>query len=152
MNALSFDVQETVLPPLLVAGIRMRGKYCECGKAFGKIGRSFGRYLAGCGFLLHYDCEFHDDAADFEACFPVRKAKAVDGICVRELPGGRALTLLHRGPYEDLGRSYARILASLKERGSEAVLPTREVYRKGPGMIFRGNPKNYLTEIQILVS
>jgi hypothetical protein len=29
------------------------------------------------------------------------------------------------------------------------ALPTREVYHKGPGMIFRRNPKTYLTEIQI---
>jgi hypothetical protein len=27
--------------------------------------------------------------------------------------------------------------------------PPREVYVKGPGMIFKGNPKNYLTEIQL---
>ena len=27
----------------------------------------------------------------------------------------------------------------------------REVYLKGPGMIFKGNPKNYLTEIQLPV-
>jgi hypothetical protein len=25
----------------------------------------------------------------------------------------------------------------------------REVYVKGPGLIFKGNPKNYLTEIQL---
>jgi hypothetical protein len=31
------------------------------------------------------------------------------------------------------------------------VFPMREIYVKGPGMILRGNPKNYLTEIQILV-
>ena len=30
-------------------------------------------------------------------------------------------------------------------------MPTREIYHKGPGMIFRGSPKNYLTEIQFLV-
>lgn len=30
-------------------------------------------------------------------------------------------------------------------------MPTREVYLKGPGMIFKGNPKNYLTEIQMLI-
>ena len=29
-------------------------------------------------------------------------------------------------------------------------MPSREVYVKGPGMIFKGNPKNYLTEIQIM--
>lgn len=28
-------------------------------------------------------------------------------------------------------------------------LPTREIYVKGPGLIFKGNPKNYLTEIQL---
>ena len=33
----------------------------------------------------------------------------------------------------------------------ETQLPSREVYLKGPGMILRGNPKNYLTEIQIPV-
>ena len=35
--------------------------------------------------------------------------------------------------------------------GSEVVLPTREVYLKGPGMIFKGNPRNFLTEIQMLI-
>ena len=82
---------------------------------------------------------------------PVRKGKAVEGISVRELPGGRCVSLLHKGPYEQLGRSYAKILTYLKDKGYECVLPTREVYLKGPGMIFKGNPKNYLTEIQMMV-
>jgi hypothetical protein len=34
---------------------------------------------------------------------------------------------------------------------NEVAGPTREVYIKGPGMIFRGNPKKYLTEIQMLI-
>jgi effector-binding domain-containing protein len=33
----------------------------------------------------------------------------------------------------------------------KTLLPSREVYLKGPGIIFRGNPKKYLTEIQILI-
>lgn len=61
------------------------------------------------------------------------------------------VTLLHQGPYDDLGRSYQKILGYLKQKGVEAELPTREVYIKGPGMIFKGNPKKYLTEIQMLV-
>ena len=61
------------------------------------------------------------------------------------------MALLHKGPYNELGRSYAKILAFVKEKGYEVLLPTREVYLKGPGMIFKGNPKNYLTEIQMLV-
>jgi effector-binding domain-containing protein len=48
-----------------------------------------------------------------------------------------------------LGRSYAKILKEADERKLKLNLPTREVYVKGPGMIFKGNPKNYLTEIQL---
>jgi effector-binding domain-containing protein len=58
---------------------------------------------------------------------------------------------MHQGPYETLGRSYEKILAYAHEKGYRIALPTREVYVKGPGMIFRGNPAKYLTEIQLPV-
>ena len=51
-----------------------------------------------------------------------------------------------------MGRSYEKILGYIKDKGLETVLPSREIYHKGPGMIFKGNPKKYLTEIQILLS
>jgi effector-binding domain-containing protein len=101
--------------------------------------------------LLHYNTEYHEDDADFEPCMPVRGGKKIDGIDLRELPGGRCLALLHKGPYDQMGRSYAVILESIKRKGYDIVLPTREVYLKGPGMIFKGNPKDYLTEIQMLI-
>jgi DNA-binding transcriptional MerR regulator/effector-binding domain-containing protein len=151
MQNATFEVEEKTLDTLLIAGVRMRGPYSACGKGFGKIGRSMGRFICGKCFLLHYDCEYKEDDADFEACMPVRKGKAVDGVSVRELPGGRCVSLLHKGPYSELSRSYARIMSYIKDKGYEVVLPTREVYLKGPGMIFRGNPRNYLTEIQMLV-
>ena len=99
--------------------------------------------------MLHHDTEYIEQDADFEACFPVRKAKAVNGIAVREMSAVRCVTLVHRGPYDELGRSYEKVFSYIKSRHLEAEMPTREVYLKGPGMIFRGNPKNYLTEIQI---
>jgi len=64
----------------------------------------------------------------------------------------KTIRLYHKGPYEQLGRSYARIMEYIQKRNYEAQLPIREVYIKGPGMIFRGNPKKYLTEIQIIIS
>ena len=129
----------------------MKGKYTECGKGFSQIGRRFGRHISGKPMLLHHQCEYRENDADFEACMPIRKEKAVPGISIRELPGGRCVSLLHRGRYEELGRSYARILTYIKDKGYEIAMPTREVYVKGPGMIFKGNPKNYLTEIQMLI-
>jgi effector-binding domain-containing protein len=148
----TFTVEEKWLDPVLIAGVRMKGRYSECGKGFAKIGRTFGRHISGKCFLMHYDSEYMEDDADFEACMPIRKGKDVEGVAVRELPGGRCVYLLHKGPYQELGRSYAKVLAYIKEHGYEIVMPTREVYLKGPGMIFKGNPKNYLTEIQIQVT
>ena len=61
------------------------------------------------------------------------------------------MTILHKGPYDECGRSYERLLKYIKEKGYEATAPCREVYIKGPGMIFKGNQKNYVTEIQMMV-
>ena len=147
----TFDVQEKTLEPMLIGGVRMKGRYSDCGKGFARLGRSLGRYVCGTAFLLHYDDEYKEDDADFEACMPIRQGKATPDISIRELPGGRCVYLMHQGPYEQLGHSYARVLRYVKERGYAIIMPTREVYLKGPGMIFKGNPANYLTEIQMPV-
>ncbi len=144
-----FEVEEKELASMLIAGVRMQGKYSDCGRGFGLIGKKMGRAICGKPFCLHYDSEYREENADFEACMPIRRRQEVEGIAVRDLPGGRCVALLHQGPYEALGRSYAKILEYVKSRGYEVALPTREVYLKGPGMIFKGNPQKYLTEIQL---
>jgi len=148
----NFAVEEKTLEPMLVAGVRMKGKYCDCGKGFAQLGKAIGRHICGKALCLYYDGEYREDDANFEPCFPIRKEVAADGISIRTLPGGRFLTLIHRGPYDQLGRSYAKLMNPANERKLNPALPSREVYVKGPGMIFRGNPKNYLTEIQLPVS
>jgi DNA-binding transcriptional MerR regulator len=154
MKTESFEVEEKEIGAMQIAGVRMKGKYAECGTGFSTIGRRLGRYLAGPCFLLHYDDEYKEDDADFEACFPLREksiAKPADGISIRTLPGGACVSLVHRGPYDLLGRSYEKILKYINSKQFQIEMPTREVYLKGPGMIFKGNPKKYLTEIQILI-
>ena len=87
----------------------------------------------------------------FEVCLPIRSGSDVDDIKVRKLEGGRLLSIMHRGPYEEVGTAYEQIMKYAKEHGLEVQAPCREIYIKGPGMIFKGNPKNYLTEVQMLV-
>jgi DNA-binding transcriptional MerR regulator/effector-binding domain-containing protein len=149
LETAGFKVEEKTLEPLLMAGYRMKGKYSECGKGFGLVSRAAGRYICGKPFCLYYDCEYRDDDADIETCFPIRKEVRADSISVRPLPGGPCLALMHKGPYPQLGRSYEKILRAVQQRKATVSLPTRELYLKGPGMIFKGNPKNYLTEIQL---
>lgn len=151
MTEAARDINEKILEPVLIAGIRMKGRYSECGKGFARLARSQNRHICGKPFLLHYDDEYKETDAEFEACMPVRQARPASDISHRELPGSRCICLLHKGPYEQLGHSYARIISYIKDKEYRVIMPTREVYFKGPGMIFRGNPANYLTEIQIPV-
>lgn len=145
----SFTVEEKTLAPMLVAGFPMKGKYSDCGTGFSHLAKAMGRHICGKALCLYYDGEYREDDANFEPCVPIRKKVEAAGVAIRELPAGRCLSLLHRGPYDQLGRSYAKILKQAAERKWAIALPTREIYLKGPGMIFKGNPKNYLTEIQL---
>jgi DNA-binding transcriptional MerR regulator len=149
MTAAKYEIGQRELEPILVAGIRMKGNYSDCGQGFAKLCKSLGRHMAGKPLCLFYDGEYREGDANFEPCVPIRKAVSIDGIDVRELPAARCVTLIHRGPYTELRSSYARLMKHVKQRGYELQLPTREVYVKGPGMIFRGNPKKYITEIQL---
>ncbi len=140
------------LPPQLVGGIRHRGSYQDCATLFGKLGRALGRHIAGKAMMLCYDEEFREDDADFEPCMPIKRVVKKPQVHVREIPGGSCIALVHRGPYETLSRSYGRLMSYAKEHELVLQRPSREIYLKGPGMIFRGNPEKYLTEIQILVA
>lgn len=91
---------------------------------------------------LYYDGEYREGDADFEPCFPVRKEIVAPGISFHQVEGGRCLTLIHRGPYDQIGRSYGKLLKHAAEAGVKFALPAREVYVKGPGMIFRRAKEN----------
>ena len=145
------QIIEKSLSPLLVGGTRMKGRYSDCGKAFGQLGRKLGRHIRGKAMMLCYDEEYVEEGADFEPCMPLRRSVSAEGVDVRELPGGRCLTLLHHGPYDGLTRSYSRLFEHAKRAQLTLSCPSREVYIKGPGMIFKGNPEKYITEIQFLV-
>jgi effector-binding domain-containing protein len=147
-----FAVDERQLEPLLVGGIRMTGRYSDSGTGFGRLARLLRSAICGRPLMLHYDDDYRETDANFEVCMPIRKRCSAEGVETRELPGGQCVTLLHRGPYDQLGHSYAKILQYVKEKGCHVSKPTREVYLKGPGMFFRGNPKKYMTEIQFLVT
>ncbi|NQU22517.1 MAG: GyrI-like domain-containing protein [Candidatus Nealsonbacteria bacterium] len=149
----TFNIEEKTIEPTLVASVRMTGRYDECGRGFSRIGRALGRHVCGKPLCLYYDGEYKEDDADFEPCMPVRQAKQVEGISIRELSGGRCVSLIYQGPYGESGhhKAYQRIFEHVKQRGYRILLPSREVFLKGPGMVFRGNPKKYLTEIQVMV-
>lgn len=146
-----FEIEEKIVETVLIAGHRMKGKYEEVGNGLKLLYKSMGSQANGKPITLYYDAEYKEDDADFEPCIPIRKGKDVEGISVRELRGGKCVSLIHKGPYENLSGSYKKVFGYVNEKCYKTKIPSREVYLKGPGMIFKGNPKNYLTEIQLMI-
>lgn len=132
---------------MLVAAYRMQAAYSECGEGFKKVGKAFGRYMNGKGMLLCHDDEYKE-IANYDVCFPVKKGESNGEIEVRELPAIRCVTLIHHGPYDNISESYAKMIEHIKQNDLKVSGPTREVYIKGPGMILKGNPEKYITELQ----
>lgn len=151
MTTNDHEIEEKRLDGMLIGGIRTEGRYSDCGKIYSQLSRKLGRYISGKAMMLCHDEEYREEDADHEPCMPLKKRVEAEGVEVRELPGGRAICLLHRGPYEQLSRAYGRLLEHAKATGLGLQGPSREVYLKVPGMIFKGNPAKCLTEVQFLV-
>lgn len=144
------QVEEKQLPDLRIAGLRFRGKYSDVGRYIGPLMRAVAGAAASGPFTLYHDPEYLEDGADIEVCAVVRREVSHDEIGVRTLGGGRAVALVHHGPYTTIGESYGGLFAHCTARGVKPVVPFREHYLRGPGMIFPGNPKHWRTEIQML--
>ena len=155
------SVAERFVDALILGGYRVRGSYEELGRYIGVVMKRFGRWAAGGPFTLYHEMEYKEENADFEVCVPLRRAPpaaespepdAGSGAwSVRTLPRRRCLVTLHRGPYEQIGRSYSRLLAHARSAGAVSRLPIEEFYLRGPGMLLPRSPGKYLTEIRLVL-
>ncbi|HCS40248.1 MAG TPA: MerR family transcriptional regulator [Anaerolineaceae bacterium] len=131
-----------------VASIRFKGAYQDTSKYLGKIFSELKGHALGVPFNCYYDngyCEI----ADIEVCVPTNKFVNRDGIETRELPGGKGISTMHKGSYDFFNYAYKAVLDYAKNNHLKHELPTREIYHKGPGQLFMGNPNKYLTEIVV---
>lgn len=155
MKTIDESAAFTTLEEVRVASIRFKGRYDQIGQYFGRLFKTYGRYASGAPMALYHDPEYKASGADIEACLPLRAGATVsahEDMEIRLLPAVKAAQILHRGPYDDFGRSYEKLFAFLSAQGVSATGPCREIYLKGPGMILPRSPKKYLTLIQAPVA
>lgn len=146
----NLEIRERDVSDIWMCGIRYQGAYADIGTRFSALFRKTGRYMSGKPFALYYDCEYRENA-DIEAAVPVRKEVSIDGIDCRKLPGGRFVSIVHRGAYEGIGEAYKALFDYLSAKSLVARAPVREIYLKGPGMIFPRDSAKFVTEILIPV-
>lgn len=87
------------------------------------------------------------EQADIELCVPTTKLISAATIDSKILPAIKAICTTHTGNYESINLAYKALLDYATSQNLKCLTPSREVYIKGPGMIFKGNPNKYVTEI-----
>lgn len=136
---------------ILAASIRFKGRYDDIGKYASMLYKNCKGHIKGRYFCLYHDECYKEKDADIEVCLEVSKEINTGDVKTRALKGGRVISIIHKGPYDKVGDAYKKVLDYIGKNKLKALNPSREIYIKGPGMIFNGNPKNYITELQIMV-
>ena len=93
-----------------------------------------GRQPGGMPFMRYFSMD--GVACDIAAGMPVREPIPGAGdIEHHVLPGGKALTALHVGPYEGVGNVWSQVMRRARELGSERKFGGWDVYTNDPGEV-----------------
>lgn len=139
-------VTEKQVPDQLIAAIRFNGRYGDLDHRIPPLLALCGPAAAGPLFSLYYDDHPMEEGADIEICLPVSAPIESDPVHSRMLPGGRALSIIHPGAYEQIWISYQAVVDEWRRRRLEPLFPSREIYLRQGAV-----SAQHLTEIQFLV-
>ena len=145
-NSMSYEITKKEINPILVATIRYQGKYKDVGNYMGELYKAVKGNAEGAPFCCYYDTEYREEA-DIELCIPVKKNVTDGRVGSKTLPGVKAISTIHHGSYSGLNQAYKVLMDYGNENHIKLLTPSREIYIKGPGMVFKGNENNYITEI-----
>ncbi|MDD6039560.1 MAG: MerR family transcriptional regulator [bacterium] len=142
----TYEISIETIPPVLVASLRIKDSYDQIGAHTAELFRAVKGAAAGNLMNCYYD-EDYTEIADMELCVPIKKRIADASIVCKMLPECRAVCTTHCGSYESLRYAYKALFDYVNQNDMKLCYPSREVYQKGPGMIFKGNPDKYVTRI-----
>lgn len=140
------EIRET--PPVRVAYMKYRGIAAEANKVFPNVFKAVRGKTNGAPFFSYLAMNPETKQGDMELCVPTAENPTGSGIEIKEMPRIKAVCVTHVGPYETLPLAYAAIDKYAADNGLLLEPPFREVFIKGPGMLMKGNPDKYITEIQ----
>jgi effector-binding domain-containing protein len=146
------------VPSQRIVGKKGTGSYSEtisrlmsdlCGQIFSCENQKNGLHVTGPFMTLYYDCEYREKDAMMECAAPIsgRMVLSDPVMDVRTLPGGKCLTLIHKGPYANLHKAWSRIGAYAEQHNFVSTGLHREVYLNDPNDV---SDEELLTELQIL--
>lgn len=99
-------------------------------------------------FVCH-DTEYKEFDADIEIAVPITgPIKGSDLIELKKLDGYKMASIVHTGPYDNVGSTYQIIYDYIQDNHYQIIGPSREIYLNTPQ---NNPPEKLLTEIQFPV-
>jgi effector-binding domain-containing protein len=125
---------------------RQIGELCGC--VFSPENQRAGVTMAGPVMTLYHDGDYKEQDADIECMIPVAGRIAVSdpAMEIKTVPGGKFLTILHKGPYPQEHESWMQLYAYAEEKGIPVGTPGREMYLNSPQDV---PEEELLTELQL---
>lgn len=142
----SYEISIEEIPPVLSACLKVQDKYGNIGNYMSTLFKVVKGNASGMVMNCYYDEEYME-IANMELCIPVRKEVSGGAVTCKTLPPVRAVCTTHYGSYDTLSRAYRVLFSYMNEKKLSALIPSREIYIKGPGVLFKGNPQKYVMKI-----
>jgi effector-binding domain-containing protein len=144
---LEYQIEIRDIEPIRVAFMRYKGIATEANKVFPNVFKAIKGKTNGAPFINYYVMNQETKMGELDLCVPTAETPIANGIEVKEMPRVKAVCITHIGSYEDLIKAYEAIDQYAAEHNLQLQPPFREVFIKGPGMLLKGNPAQYITEI-----
>lgn len=145
---MDYQIEIRDIEPIRVAYMKYIGVATEANKVFPNVFKSIMGKSSGAPLFSYLSMNGETKVGEMELCVPTEVTPNGNGIEVKELPRIKAVCLTHVGSYETLFHAYDAIDEYAKENKLILAPPFREVFIKGPGMLMKGNPDKYITEVQ----
>jgi len=144
---MNYTVEIRDIEPVRVAFMRYKGIVSEANKVFPNVFKSIRGKTNGAPLFSYYMMDPQTKLGELDLCVPTAETPAGNGIEIKEMPRIKAVCVTHTGSYETIQGAYAAIDKYAADHGLQLQPPFREVFIKGPGMVMKGNPDKYVTEI-----
>ncbi|NFP90419.1 GyrI-like domain-containing protein [Clostridium sporogenes] len=144
---MNYKIEIKDIEPIRVAFMGYKGAVSGASKVFPNLFKAIQGKVNGAPFFCYYEMNQENKMGEMELCVPTAETPKSNGVTVKDMPQIKAVCVTHVGSYETMHYAYEAIKNYAQENNLSLQPPFREVFIKGPGMILKGNPNKYITEI-----
>lgn len=144
---MTYKIERRSLDSVRIAFSSFQGQVSQAARHMPAVFQSIRGQACGAPFIGYLSPVDDQGEAEMMLCVPTEQTPNAPGVEVMQLPGGPAACLTHVGPYSTLPNAYAAMQQYMEQHKLHLRPPCREVYVKGPGMLLKGNPQQYITEL-----